>query len=333
MAIETEQNLKEKSDYLIVSDFHLVDIEDNNDDWKKYKSPDSLLYAKIIPAKKNLLGNAYENRVEIRTKENKLLQNADYTSEDRDHGLIISQSEWTPDSRFFIYSAYSSGGHQPYFSRVYFYSRSDNKIYNFSKVSGFDVAENEFRVEAPDIVVFTVYTSLEMVTTTTKSFKLSEILSILNTWKTYRNKKYGFEVKYPPSAIQNLKVASKKLEVFTSEKCRNQNLYLRGEEFKGCQKISVLAEMIKANFGSSAEAIRIDGLPGEKFYYRIPEDYYMDNVRIYRPIGQINAQVEKWPYWYKINIDYYLSEEAEAEKLFNQVISTFRFIEKDQTKS
>jgi len=43
MAIETEQNLKEKSDYLIVSDFHLVDIEDNNDDWKKYKSSKYLI--------------------------------------------------------------------------------------------------------------------------------------------------------------------------------------------------------------------------------------------------------------------------------------------------
>jgi len=152
-------------------------VEDKTADWKTYQSPDGFLYAQIIPAKKNLLGNAYESRIEIRTKEGRSLQTADYTSEDGDHGLIVARAEWTPDSEFFIYSAYSSGGHQPWFSRVYFYSGSDNKIYDFREVSGFVVANNEFTVTAPNIVTFTVYTSPGMGATTTKSFKLSDIIS------------------------------------------------------------------------------------------------------------------------------------------------------------
>jgi len=149
---------------------------DETTDWKTYQSPDGALSAQIIPAKKNLLGNAYESRVEIRTEEGKLLKTADYTSEDGDHGLIVANTEWNPDSQFFIYSAYSSGGHSPWFSRVYFYNRNDNKLYDFSEASGFTVANDEFSVTAPDIVTFTVYTCVGMGPTTTKSFKLSDVI-------------------------------------------------------------------------------------------------------------------------------------------------------------
>ena len=83
------------------------------------------------------------------------------------------------DSQFFIYSAYSSGGHQPWFSRVYVYSRSCDKIYNFKEVTGFTVARDEFTVATPDIVAFTVYTSPGMGPTATKSFKLSDVINTL----------------------------------------------------------------------------------------------------------------------------------------------------------
>jgi len=152
-------------------------IEDETAKWKTYLSPDGSLRAQIIPAKKNLIGNAYENRVEIWAKEGNLLQSADYISEDGDHGRIVARAEWTPNSEFFIYSTYSSGGHQPWFSKVYFYNRADNQIYDFSEVSGFIVADNEFVLAAPDIVTFTVYTCRGMGSTAIKSFKLSDVIS------------------------------------------------------------------------------------------------------------------------------------------------------------
>ncbi|MCK4799516.1 hypothetical protein KAS31_00900 [Candidatus Parcubacteria bacterium] len=150
-----------------------------------------------------------------------------------------------------------------------------------------------------------------------------------SNWKVYKSEKYGLEVKYPSQAIQNSRSSLEELFVTTTEKCANSDPYLQGEEFKGCQKIAVLVHTIKANFGSSAEAIKIGGLSGEKFYFRIPQNYTIDDVSIYRPIGQINAQVGKGPYWYKINVEYHLSEEDAAEKLFDQILSTFKFIEKD----
>jgi len=163
---------------------------------KTYQSSDGFLIAKVIPGKKNQLGNAWESIVEIWTNDGKLLQKKNYTSEDGDHGLVIAQAAWTPDSQFFIYSAYSSGGHQPWFSRVHVYSRSCDKIYNFKEVSGFTVARDEFTMATPDIVTFTVYTSPGMGPTATKSFKLSDVINTLN-WKVYRNEKYGFKIKYP----------------------------------------------------------------------------------------------------------------------------------------
>jgi len=136
-----------------------------------FQSPDNTLRARVIS-----VGKTKESIIEIWTNEGKLLKKKDYTSEDGEHGLVVAQAEWTPDSQFFIYSMYSSGGHQPWFSRVYFYSRSHNKIYDFSKVSGFTVASSKFTVRAPDIVTFTVYTSIGMGPTTTKSFKLGNLV-------------------------------------------------------------------------------------------------------------------------------------------------------------
>ncbi len=154
------------------SDNYFTIAVDETANWKTYQSPDGVLRAQIIP-----VGKTQESRVQIRTNEGVLLREADYSSEDGDHGLRVILAEWTPNSQFFIYSAASSGGHQPWFSRVYFYNRSDNKIYYFTEVSGFTVANNEFTVTAPDIVTFTVYTSVGMGPTATKSFKLNDVIS------------------------------------------------------------------------------------------------------------------------------------------------------------
>jgi hypothetical protein len=87
---------------------------------------------------------------------------------------------------------------------VYFYRRFDNKIYSFREVSGFTVAQDEFTVTAPDIVTFTVYTSPGVWSTTTKSFKLSEIIGALG-WEIYRNEEMGIEFRYPGDKMEFLK--------------------------------------------------------------------------------------------------------------------------------
>ena len=175
-----------------------------------YQSPDGTLSAQIIP-----VGETQESKIQIYTNKNVLLQKADYSSEDGDHGLIVVRVEWTPDSQFFIYSAISSGGHQPWFSRVYFYDRFNNKIYSFKDMSGFTVANNEFTITSPDIVKFTVYTSTGMGPKITKSFKLSDVIKTDETadWKVYQNEEYGYEIKYSPSFKIDVSDQMKKITI------------------------------------------------------------------------------------------------------------------------
>lgn len=149
-----------------------VPVEEETANWKMYQSPDGFLRAQIIP-----VGKTQESKVKIRTDDGVLLQETDYLSEDGEHGLRFVLAKWTPNSQFFIYSTESSGGHQPWFSPVYFYNRSDSKIYSFAEVSGFTIADDEFTVTAPDIITFRVYTSVGMGPSAEKSFNLSDIIS------------------------------------------------------------------------------------------------------------------------------------------------------------
>ena len=45
-----------------------------------------------------------------------------------DNGYGIEKSEWTPDSRYFVYDMESTGGHQPYYAPTFFYSRQSNRV-------------------------------------------------------------------------------------------------------------------------------------------------------------------------------------------------------------
>ena len=137
-----------------------------------YGSPNGALRAQVIS-----IGKTQESRVQIRTSEGTLLQEADYTSEDGDHGLSVVNAEWTPDSQFFVYSAKSSGGHQPWHGNVFFYSRLHNKVYDFYTLSNSGTIDNTFVITAPDIVTVTIYTSPGMSESQViKSFKLSDLL-------------------------------------------------------------------------------------------------------------------------------------------------------------
>jgi hypothetical protein len=310
--------------------------------WKTYQSPDGALRAQIIPAKKNLIGNAYESMVEIQTKEGRLLQTADYTSEDGDHGLIVARAEWTPDSQFFIYSAYSSGGHQPWFSRVYFYNRFDNKIYNFSELSGFTVANDEFTVTAPNIVTFTVYTSSSGIgPTTTQSFKLSEIVSTLN-WKTYRNEEYGFEIKYPLEVWPYGKEGIK-LEFFPVEKVENYIVVIQESSFAGIKNpyspfpfygglgIKIIKSPEKDPVEKLIEEMQTSHLTEEYIAEKIQKVTVGKNI----PAIKVNLSNNKF-----MGYDFYIKRENDIfiisfdnpgkiyyEDMFNQMLSTFRFLE------
>jgi hypothetical protein len=119
---------------------------------KSYASPDGKLQANVLPK-----GPAQESRVEIRDKQGILLASGDYSSGDGEHGQIVDEARWTPDSQFFVFSTYSSGGHQPWQTPTYFFDRRQNKIRDLGEFLP-PVADSKFTLSAPDRITISIWT-------------------------------------------------------------------------------------------------------------------------------------------------------------------------------
>ncbi len=142
---------------------------------KDYWSPDKTLYARVLAT-----GEWKEIRIEIRTSIHNILSQKDFTSPDAQHGLTLARCAWSPDSNFFVFSTWSSGGHQPWQSPTFFYSRQDNFIHSFSKFLP-PIANDEFSLKAPDFLTITIWTPFceQGIITSIQlpiSFKLSDLL-------------------------------------------------------------------------------------------------------------------------------------------------------------
>jgi len=70
-----------------------------------------------------------------------------FASFDGEHGHGIVQSAWSPNSEYFVFSTESSGGHQPWHSPMFVYSRRANAIYEL------DECVPDVAVVAPDFVL------------------------------------------------------------------------------------------------------------------------------------------------------------------------------------
>jgi hypothetical protein len=66
--------------------------------------------------------NDHESRINILDATGNTLGSLDLTSEDSEHGRVIERIGWSSDSRFVVFSSYSSGGHSPWNSMTFFYS-------------------------------------------------------------------------------------------------------------------------------------------------------------------------------------------------------------------
>jgi hypothetical protein len=80
-----------------------------------YPSPDRTLHAVVYPADISLdVTPDMESRVVIRTSKGVTLTSQDYSSPRGSNGYYVVNAEWSPDSKFFVYSMSSSGGHSPW---------------------------------------------------------------------------------------------------------------------------------------------------------------------------------------------------------------------------
>jgi hypothetical protein len=117
-------------------------------------SPDHKLRACIVEVGK-FPPPLNESRIDIRDESGKLLASRNFGSPKGDQGRSVVHSAWTPDSKFFVFSTRSSGGHSPWHSPVYFYSRKKNKFAELDDKIG-PVIKPHFKTQAPDVVEATV---------------------------------------------------------------------------------------------------------------------------------------------------------------------------------
>ena len=79
-----------------------------------YPSPDGSLRAVVYPVDISLNATPdMESRVVIRTSKGDTLTSKDYASPRGFNGYYVVNAQWSPDSKFFVYSMSSSGGHSP----------------------------------------------------------------------------------------------------------------------------------------------------------------------------------------------------------------------------
>ena len=128
------------------------------DQAKVVRSPDEKFFARIITAPKVTPG-APEIMIEILDSHGKPVTKEDFTSEDGEHGLSIDRAEWTPDSQFFVFTTYSSGGHQAWQFPAFFFDRRDKKIHRFDDFLA-PIADGRFVLKSPDYVTITIWTPL-----------------------------------------------------------------------------------------------------------------------------------------------------------------------------
>jgi hypothetical protein len=116
----------------------------------EFISPDHSLIAVITRSHKHKSGEAF---VQVRTSAGTVVQTKSYISTDGEHGAIIEHAKWTPNSEFFVYSMYNSGGHQPIYSYVDYYSRKDKQIKTLTQ-SSLEILDPDFRIhrDAPNFI-------------------------------------------------------------------------------------------------------------------------------------------------------------------------------------
>jgi hypothetical protein len=124
-----------------------------------YASPDAALRALIFPSDADLnVTPDMESRIVFRTREGKLLISRDYSSPRGANGYYIVNAGWSPDSQFFVYSMWSSGGHSPWSFPIWVYSRQKNRIVDFSAMIGNNpTVSADFKFTAPHTVAATTW--------------------------------------------------------------------------------------------------------------------------------------------------------------------------------
>ena len=91
----------------------------------------------------------HESRVENLDGKGNTLGALDLTSPDNENGYVVERVGWSPDSKFVVFSTYSSGGHSPWNSKTFFYSSDLNCFGFLDSYLNHPVVDPNFRIVAP----------------------------------------------------------------------------------------------------------------------------------------------------------------------------------------
>ena len=120
-----------------------------------YPSPDGALRALVFPVDVSLDATPdMESRVVIRTSKGDTLGSKDYSSPRGFNGYYVLNAQWSPDSKFFVYSMSSSGGHSPWQFPMAVYSREKNLFASFSDmIDSKPTTSGDFKFVGPHTLV------------------------------------------------------------------------------------------------------------------------------------------------------------------------------------
>ena len=131
----------------------------NNVKPRIYPSPDGTSRALVYPVDISLNATPdMESRVVIRSNKGETLTSKDYASPRGFNGYYVVSAKWSPDSKFFVYSMSSSGGHSPWQFPIAVYSRAKNRFGQFSDmINGNPTLSADFKFTGPHAVVATTW--------------------------------------------------------------------------------------------------------------------------------------------------------------------------------
>lgn len=120
-----------------------------------YPSPDGTLRALVYPVDISLNATPdMESRVVIRSSKGETLMSKDYASPRGFNGYYVVNAKWSPDSKFFVYSMSSSGGHSPWQFPIAVYSSAKKVFGQFSDmIKGNPTLSADFKFTGPHTLV------------------------------------------------------------------------------------------------------------------------------------------------------------------------------------
>ncbi|HXT01213.1 MAG TPA: hypothetical protein VN915_11095 [Elusimicrobiota bacterium] len=111
---------------------------------KSYNSPDLKLTATVKTTKTG------ESEIFIGPSHGFLVYSKSFVSTDGEHGAIVTNAAWTPDSRFLVVGLQHTGGHGPWNFPIFFWDRNDRQLRSLDARVGGITGSAE--ITAPDIV-------------------------------------------------------------------------------------------------------------------------------------------------------------------------------------